>query len=174
MILSLVRNYLPSHQWVRRRRLEHRRLRRPLLRRRGHARRHRRGRPDRARGAAPAEAVRRAAALHRPAPAARRGRARSSGLTFHPTRGRHGAALRRRDDQRAAAPGDRGPVRRRADRHDEARRLPDQHRPRPRSPTATRSSGRWRAASSPATPATSGSRSPRRPTTRGGRCRTTA
>ena len=37
MILALVRNYIPSYQWVRRRRLEHRRLRRALLRPRGHA-----------------------------------------------------------------------------------------------------------------------------------------
>ena len=31
MILALVRNYIPSYQWVDRRRLEHRRLRRALL-----------------------------------------------------------------------------------------------------------------------------------------------
>ena len=47
MILGLVRNYLPSHEWVREGRLEHRRLRRALLRRRGHARRHGRRRADR-------------------------------------------------------------------------------------------------------------------------------
>ena len=58
-------------------RLEHRRLRVALLRPRGHAGRHRRGRAHRLRGAAPAEAVRGGAALHRPPPAARRGRAAS-------------------------------------------------------------------------------------------------
>ena len=55
----------------RRRRLEHRRLRHPLVRPRGHAGRHGRRRPDRLGGAAPPEAVRGRAALHRPAPAAR-------------------------------------------------------------------------------------------------------
>ena len=34
MILGLVRNYIPSYQWVDQGRLEHRRLRRALLRRR--------------------------------------------------------------------------------------------------------------------------------------------
>ena len=53
-------------------RLEHRRLRRALLRCRRHACRHRRRRPDRPRRAAPAEAVRREAALHRsPSPSGR-------------------------------------------------------------------------------------------------------
>ena len=55
---------------------------------------------------------------------------RELGLTFHADASRHGARVRRRDDQRAAAPGDRGPVRRRADRQDEARRLPGEHRAR--------------------------------------------
>ena len=39
------------------------------------------------------------------------------GVTFHPTVESLVARLRRGDDQRAAAPGDRAPVRRRADRH---------------------------------------------------------
>ena len=52
------------------------------------------------------------------------------GLTFHPTTQDMVPHLRRRDDQRAAAPGDAEPVRRRAARHHEARRVPHQHRPR--------------------------------------------
>ena len=73
MILSLVRNYIPSYEWVVEGRLEHRRLREPLLRRRRHARRHRGRRPHRPGGAAPAQAVRREAALHRsPSPAGER------------------------------------------------------------------------------------------------------
>ena len=66
VILTLVRNYLPAHQWVRRRRLEHRRLRVSVLRPRRDAGRHRGGGPDRVGRAAPAEAVRSRAALHRP------------------------------------------------------------------------------------------------------------
>ena len=57
-----------------RRRLEHRRLRRAVLRPRGHGGRHGRRGPDRDRRIAPAGAVRREAALHRPAPPARDGR----------------------------------------------------------------------------------------------------
>ena len=71
MILSLVRNYIPSYEWVVDGGLEHRRLRRALLRPRGHARRHGRGRAHRPRGAATAQALRRGAALHRPPPPAR-------------------------------------------------------------------------------------------------------
>ena len=56
-------------------RLEHRRLRRAVLRPRGDAGRHGRRRADRLGGAAAAEAVRRQAALHRPPPAAGGGRA---------------------------------------------------------------------------------------------------
>ena len=41
MILALVRNYIPSYEWVMNGRLEHRRLRRALLRSRRHERRHR-------------------------------------------------------------------------------------------------------------------------------------
>ena len=55
------------------RRLEHRRLRRALLRPRRHECRHCRGGPHRPRGAAPAEALRRQAALLRQAPAAEGG-----------------------------------------------------------------------------------------------------
>ena len=61
-----------------RRRLEHRRLRRALLRPRRHGGRHGRRRPHRPGRAAPAEAVRRQAALHRPASPARRRSSRSS------------------------------------------------------------------------------------------------
>ncbi len=55
-------------------RLEHRRLRGAVLRHRGDACRHGRGRSDRLGGAAPAEAVRRAPALYRSPPAAARSR----------------------------------------------------------------------------------------------------
>ena len=84
------------------------------------------------------------------------------------------AGVRRRHDQRAAAPRDREPVRRATDREDEARRVPDQHGAREDLRPRRRRARAARAASSPATPATSGSRSRRRATTRGGRCRTTA
>ena len=154
-------------------RLEHRRLRRRALRPRGHACRHGRRRPHRPRRAAPAEAVRREAPLHRPPPAAGGGR---EGARPHLPRDRRrdGAVLRRRHDQRAAASGDRASLRRRDDREDEARRLSGQHRARQDLRTATPSPARWRAASSPAMPATSGSRSRRRRIIRGGRCRITA
>ena len=75
LILSLVRNYLPAHQVGRRRRLEHRGLRVALVRPRGHAGRHRGCRPDRLGRAAPAEAVRGRAALHRPPSPSAGGRA---------------------------------------------------------------------------------------------------
>ena len=156
-----------------RRRLEHRRLRLALLRPRGHAGRHGRRRADRLGGAAAAEALRRRPALHRPPPPAARGRG-GAGRHLPPRRRVAGRGLRRGHDQRAAAPGDREPLRRGADRQDEARRLPDQHRARqdlrPRRGRARAA----RAASSPATPATSGSRSRRPATTPGGRCPTTA
>ena len=94
-----------------RRRLEHRRLRRALLRPRRNAGRHGRGRADRLGRAAAAEAVRRQPPLHRPAPAA--GEVEGElGLTFHPTAEALVRGLRRGDDQRAAASGDREPVRR--------------------------------------------------------------
>ena len=60
------------------RRLEHRRLRRALLRSRRHERRHRRRRPHRPCGAPPSQAVRREAPLLRQAPPARRRSSRSS------------------------------------------------------------------------------------------------
>ena len=67
MILALVRNYIPSYQLVVEGRLEHRRLRRALLRPGSHAGWHRCRRPHWTRGAAPSEAVRRRAPLYRPA-----------------------------------------------------------------------------------------------------------
>ena len=96
------------------------------------------------------------------------------GVTYHEDVAVARARLRRGDDQRAAASRDRAPLRRRADRPDEARRVPRQHGARkdlrPRRCRARAA----RAGSSPGTRATSGSRSPRRRTIRGGRCRTTA
>ena len=82
MILSLVRNYMPSYEWVIERRLEHRRLRRALLRPGGDGGRHLRRRAHRSGGAAAAEAVRRQAALHRPPPAAARVE-KELDVTFH-------------------------------------------------------------------------------------------
>ena len=156
-----------------RRRLEHRRLRLALLRPGGHAGRHGRRRAHRLGGPAAAEAVRGRPALHRSPPPAGRGRG-GAGRHLPPHRGVDGGGLRRGHDQRAAAPRDRAPVRRRAARQDEARRVPGQHRARqdlrPRRGRARAA----RAGSSPATPATSGSPSRRRGTIPGARCPTTA
>ena len=98
-----------------RRRLEHRRLRRALLRPGGHAGRHGRRRPHRLGGAAAAEAVR--VGLHytdrHRLPAEVEAGARRD---VPPERRVAGRRLRRGHDQRAAASRDRAPVRRRADR----------------------------------------------------------
>ena len=67
MILALVRNYIPSYGWVVRGRLEHRRLRRALLRPRRHECRHRRRGAHRPRRAPPPQAFRRQAPLLRQA-----------------------------------------------------------------------------------------------------------
>ena len=88
------------------RRLEHRRLRRALLRPRRHECRHRRRRPHRPRRAPPAEALRRQAALHRQAPPARGGR-EGAGPDLPPDCRVAGQGLRRGHHQRAAAPRDR-------------------------------------------------------------------
>ena len=95
-------------------RLEHRRLRRALLRSRRHERRHRGGRAHRPCRAAPIEALRRQAALHRQAPPAGEGR---EGARPHLSQGRrvHGQGVRRRHHQRAAASRDRAHVQRQAD-----------------------------------------------------------
>ena len=85
---------------------------------------------------------------------------RSSGLTFHETAERM-VGLRRRHDQRAAAPGDRGSLRRRADRRKMKRGAYLSTRRAARSATATPSCVRSKAGSSPATRVTSGSPSPR-------------
>ena len=109
--------------------LEHRRLRLALLRPGGDAGRHRRSRAHRLGRAAAPEAVRGRAALHRSASPPGGGR---GGAGRHlPSDGRVArGGLRRGDDQRAASPRDRAPVRRGADRQDEARRLPGEHRSR--------------------------------------------
>ena len=60
------------------------------------------------------------------------------------------------------------------DREDEARRLSREHRARQDLRSRRGRRARSKAASSRAMPATSGSRSPRRTTIRGGRCRITA
>ena len=103
---------------------------------------------------------------HRLAPEVER-----SWATFHEIRGGHGAALRRGDDQLPAAPRDGESVRRGDDREDEARRLSGEHGTREdRQPRRGRGCAGG-AASSLAMRATSGSRSRRRATIRGGRCR---
>ena len=82
-ILALVRNFVPSHQWVDRRRLEHRRLRRTRLRRRGHGRRRDRRGPHRPGGAAADGALRCQPALHRHPPASDKVE-QELGVTYHP------------------------------------------------------------------------------------------
>ena len=115
MILSLVRNYIPSYQIVARQGLEHRRCRFAQLRRRGDADRHRRSGQDRHRGAAPAEAVRGRPALHRSPPPSRRGRSGAGADLPRVDRG-DGPAPGRGHDQRAASSRDRAPLRRGDDR----------------------------------------------------------
>ena len=97
------------------RRLGHCGLRHPLVRRRGHACRHRRRRADRQRRAPASEAVRRPSPLFRPASPAARG---GGGAGRHPARlGRgDGRGLRRRHDQLPAPSGDGESVRRGDDR----------------------------------------------------------
>ena len=173
MILALVRNYIPSYQLGRRRRLEHRRLRRPLLRPRGHAGRHRRRRTHRLRRAASPQAVR--GRLHyTTATASPDDVEQELGVTFHDRR--------RVDWSRCAtwSPSTR-PL------HPETEHMFNDaligkmkrgaylvNTARARSATATPSPAPSRPDSSPATPATSGSRSQPRKTIHGDRCRTTA
>ena len=129
MILSQVRNYLPSHQWVLDGGWNIADCVRAFLRPRRHAGRHGGLRADRVGRPAQARALRRRAALLRQAPAARRGRGRTEPDSPRVGAG-DGPAPRRGDDQRTAASGDAGTVQRRADLDDEARRLSHQHRPR--------------------------------------------
>ena len=126
MILGLVRNYIPSYQWVVKggwniadcvaRSYDVEGMHVGTVARRA----------DRHRGAAPAEAVRRQAALHRPPPASRGGR---KGTRRHLPQdgGGNGACLRCRHHQRPAASGDGKSLRRGDDRQDEARRLSGEH-----------------------------------------------
>ena len=173
MILSLVRNYIPSYETVidggwniadcvaRSYDVEGMQVGTVAAGRIG------------SRRAAAAEAVRHGPALHRPPPAAQRRRGRARGdVPRHPRR--HGSRVRRGDDQRAASPRDRAHVRRRDDRADEARRLHRQHRARQDLRPRRDRARAWSRASSPATRATCGSPSRRRATTRGARCPTTA
>ena len=174
MILALVRNYIPSYGWVirggwniadcveRSYDLEGMAVGTVAAGRIGTG------------GAAPPQAVRRQAALHRPAPATRRGGARAGPDLPRRRAAAMVPALRCGHHQRAALPRYRGPVQRRADRDHEAGRHTSSTRLAGRSATATPSSGRSRADSWPATPATCGSPSPHRKTTPGGRCPTTA
>ena len=96
------------------------------------------------------------------------------GVTFHPDVESLVAVCDVVTINAPAAPRDGAPLRRRADRAHEARRVPRQHRAREDlRPGRGRAGVRERAAGR-ATPATSGSRSRPRGTTRGGRCPTTA
>ena len=137
MILSLVRNYLPSHDWVREEGwniadcaarsydLEGMHVGTVAAGRIGLA------------VLQAAQALRREAALHRPPPAAGGGR-EGAGPDLARLRRGHGSALRRGHHQLPAAPRDRAPVRRGDAGADEARRLPGQHRARQDRATATR------------------------------------
>ena len=172
LILSLVRNYIPSLQDRGRRRLEHRRQRRARVRPGGDAGRDGWRWSHRVSGPAPAEAVRCRPSLHRSLSSARAGA--GAGRHLPPERRVARRRVRRRDDQYAAPPRDGAHVQRRDDRQDEARRVPREHstrqdcRPRRDRPRA------WKAADWRATPATSGSPSPHPPITRGARCPGTA
>ena len=98
MILGLVRNYLPSYRVGGQEGLEYRRLRGPLLRSGRHGGRHRRRRPHRPGRSAAAQAFRRQAALHRPAPPAGGGR-EGAGSDLPSQRRVDGAGLRCGHDQ---------------------------------------------------------------------------
>ena len=126
MILSLVRNYLPSYEWVKKGGWNIADCVERSYDLEGMNVGTRCGRAHRPRRAAPIEAVRRQAALHRQAPPAGEGR---EGAGAHLSQGRrvHGEGVRRRHDQRAAASRDRGHVQRQADRQDEARLVSHQH-----------------------------------------------
>ena len=113
MILSLVRNYIPSYKWVINGGWNIADCVVALLRPRRNAGGNRRGWPHRHCGAATAQAVRREAALHRSPSAAAGDRARAE-RDIPSERRVTGARLRRGDDQRAAASGDRESVQRRS------------------------------------------------------------
>ena len=159
MILALVRNYMPVPPVGARRRLEHRRLRRALLRPRGDARRHRRRRAHRLavlRRLKPFDVKLHYTDRHRlPAeveeelgadlPPRRRGDGRRVCDVVTINAPLHPETEHLFDDD--------------ADRHDEARRLPDQHRPRQDLRPRRRRARAGERAARRATPATSGSRS---------------
>ena len=107
MILSLVRNYLPSYQWVVDRAVEHRRLRRAVVRPGGDGRGDGGGRAHRTavlRRLKPFDVDLHYTDRHR-LPDETRARARPD---LPPQRAVDGARVRRGHHQRAAAPGDRG------------------------------------------------------------------
>ena len=96
------------------------------------------------------------------------------GVTLPPDRRVARRGVRRGHDQRTSPSGDGAPLRRRADRPDEARRLSRQHRTR-QDLRPRRGCGRLRIGTPGRdTLVTSGSRSPRLPITPGGRWRITA
>ncbi len=103
MILSLVRNYIPSYEWVIKRRLEHRRLREPVLRLEGmNVGTVAAGRIGTAvlRRLKPFDVKLHYTDRHR-LPAAVEN---ELGLTFHPSVEDDGQGLRRGDDQRPLHP----------------------------------------------------------------------
>ena len=122
MILSLVRNYIPSYKWVIDGGLEHRRLRGPLLRSRSDGCWYGCRRANRLGGSEATEALRRQASLHRSASAS--GRCREGTEPHLPSRmSSRWCASATWSRSTPAASGDRAPVQRRAHRQDEARRL---------------------------------------------------
>ena len=157
----------------RRRRLEHRRLRRALVRPRRHGRRHGRGRPHRHAPCCAASSRSTSSCTTPTATACRRASSASSSLTFHPDAE---SLVRVCDVVTINTP-----------LHPETEHLFNDaliakmkrgayivNTARGKICDATRSLARSRAASSPDTPATCGSRSRRRATIPGARCRTTA
>ena len=172
VILTLVRSYLPAHQWAvdggwniadcvsRSYDLEGMQVGTVAAG------------PDRLGSPATAEAVRGRAALHRQAPPSDRGRG-GAGRHVPPGRRVAGSCVRRGDDQRPATPGDREPLQRRFDRQDEARRVHREHSARQDLRSGRDRAGVRKRSTRGATQATSGFRSLPRRIIRGGRCRTT-
>ncbi len=148
MILSLVRNYLPSHQWV----LDGGWNIADCVARSYDVEGMHVGiggrRSDRARRAAPAQAVRRAPALHRPASAPRATSSASSASpsTRPPRTWRRTATS---SPSTPAAPRDAGLFDDELLGKMRRGRVPDQHRARPDRRPRRRRAGAWRAGSSP-------------------------
>ena len=129
MILALVRNYIPSHEWVVRGGWNIADCVERSYDLEGMAVGHGRGRPHRPGRPPPSAALRRGAPLHRPPPSRPRGRARAR-AHLPPRRRVLGEGVRRRHHQRAAPPRDRAPLRRRLIGRMKPRLVPREHGPR--------------------------------------------